>query len=228
VDLSRPKLPPSVQVPPRSQESLQGKSLYLIAPWRLRADAVQGHHRGCRLNDNLDGTFSVVGKPYGTAPAVVVSRNPMDSEPIVEPMRPTYPYKLSSKVIWVNAAQSDAQSTSPAGNDAISISPCMEARQKSEAMDIVSDSDLECTVEGRPYRQWRGESNCVWYLGLAGTILTLLDDSGELVNMAGALIPHGYHLDLDSFPDRTWVCPVRTCRIACKSRKGLGYHFMVS
>lgn len=53
------------------------------------------------------------------------------------------------------------------------------------------------------------------------------DESGQLVNMAGALIPEGYELD-DTFPDRPWVCPVRSCRSACKFRKSLGYHFMVS
>lgn len=45
--------------------------------------------------------------------------------------------------------------------------------------------------------------------------------------MAGALIPEGYELD-DTFPDRPWVCPVRSCRLACKFRRNLGYHFIVS
>ncbi len=53
------------------------------------------------------------------------------------------------------------------------------------------------------------------------------DESGAPVSMVGALIPQGYELD-QTIPGRQWICPVRSCRSACKSRKGLGYHFMVS
>ncbi len=57
--------------------------------------------------------------------------------------------------------------------------------------------------------------------------MSLLDESGAPVSMAGALIPQGYELD-KTISGRRWICPVRSCRIACKARKSLGYHFMVS
>lgn len=69
----------------------------------------QGPHRVCRLNDNLDGTFSVVGHKPGTSPAVVVSRIPMDSEPIADPHVPIYPWNCKT-AIWVRAGTDDASS----------------------------------------------------------------------------------------------------------------------
>ncbi len=44
--------------------------------------------------------------------------------------------------------------------------------------------------------------------------------------MGGALIPDGYQND-DTFPARPWICPIRSCRVACKFRKALGFHFKV-
>ncbi len=38
-------------------------------------------------------------------------------------------------------------------------------------------------------------------------------------------MPKGYQLD-HLIPDRPWICPVRSCRQACKSRQSLAFHFM--
>ena len=51
--------------------------------------------------------------------------------------------------------------------------------------------------------------------------------SGDLMTMAGALIPEGYQLD-NTLSGRHWVCPVRSCRLGCKTKRGLGWHFQVS
>ncbi|KAH6843364.1 hypothetical protein B0I37DRAFT_216685 [Chaetomium sp. MPI-CAGE-AT-0009] len=157
----------------------------------------RGHHRGSRLNDNLDGTFSVVGKNDDTLPAVVVSRDPTNTQVIGEPLRPVYPRGMAAKsILWVKATEPDPNPNSIR----------KEPRVGPEIIDVDARVALELATEGRPYGEW-------W------------DESGELVNMAGALIPEGYQLD-DTFPDRPWVCPVRSCRSACKFRTNLGYHFV--
>ncbi|KAK4118806.1 hypothetical protein N657DRAFT_659378 [Parathielavia appendiculata] len=159
-----------------------------------------GHHRGSRLNDNLDGTFSVVGANSGTHPAVVVSRNPMDSEPIAEPTIPHYPGGRGTKTIrWVKAV----------GKNSPSDAPTTKTNVDAHATSVASDVRFEFAADGRPYREW-------W------------NEHGELMSMAGALIPEGYQLDPDSVPGRPWVCPIRSCRIACKFKKNLGYHFMTT
>ncbi|KAK3291210.1 uncharacterized protein B0H64DRAFT_44584 [Chaetomium fimeti] len=157
----------------------------------------KGHHRGSRLNDNLDGTFSVVGTSNNTLPAVVVSRDPTNTQVTAEPLRPVYPRGMAAKsILWVKATEPDPNPNSVRKSADVDL----------EIMDVDADVALELAAEGRPYQEW-------W------------DETGQLVNMAGALIPDGYELD-DTFPDRPWVCPVRSCRSACKFRKNLGYHFM--
>ncbi|KAH6640244.1 hypothetical protein F5144DRAFT_88768 [Chaetomium tenue] len=157
----------------------------------------RGHHRGSRLNDNLDGTFSVIEKTDSTAPAIVVSRGVLEIERIAEPLRPVYPRGMAAKsILWVKATEPD-----PSPNSSLTKSGV-----DSEIADVDADVALELAADGRSYQEW-------W------------DESGQLVNMAGALVPEGYELD-DTFPDRPWVCPVRSCRSACKFRKSLGYHFM--
>ncbi|KAK4096074.1 hypothetical protein N658DRAFT_56629 [Parathielavia hyrcaniae] len=157
----------------------------------------RGHHRGSRLNDNLDRTFTVVGTNNGTHPAVVVSRNPMDSEPIAEPTIPYYPGGMATKTIrWVKAVEKDPASDTPMS-------------KADETTNMASDVGWEIAADGRPYKEW-------W------------NENGELISMTGALIPEGYQLSPDSVPGRPWVCPVRSCRIACKFKKSLGYHFMIA
>ncbi|KAK4135112.1 hypothetical protein BT67DRAFT_291727 [Trichocladium antarcticum] len=64
----------------------------------------KGRHRGCLLNDNLDGTFSIVGNDTSTASITVVSRDPMDLEPVGDPQRPSYPGRPGTRnVRWVKA-----------------------------------------------------------------------------------------------------------------------------
>jgi hypothetical protein len=46
--------------------------------------------------------------------------------------------------------------------------------------------------------------------------------------MAGRVLalPDNYQM-CDQYPSRPWVCPVRSCRVLCKSFKGMGNHFNV-
>jgi hypothetical protein len=111
----------------------------------------QPHHRGTQLNDNLDGTFSVIAKSHEITLAIVVSRDPMDFEDIAEPSRPIYPYGMASKgVVWIKVTDDDpayVQPRTPAAGP--------------DAMDVDVGADLEFATEGRPYREWWGESSYV-------------------------------------------------------------------
>ncbi|KAK4149529.1 hypothetical protein C8A00DRAFT_46879 [Chaetomidium leptoderma] len=158
----------------------------------------RGHHRGARLNDNVDGTFSVKGT-NNTGPAVVVSWGREDDEPITSPKRPIYPRGVATKaVVWVSAIDNDALSAAaPIEDDVLSAAVSSEADSESDIMDVVPDNGLEFATEGRPYREW-------W------------NSAGKLVSMMGALIPEGYELD-DTFPGRPWICPIRSCR--CMTHK---------
>ena len=55
---------------------------------------------------------------------------------------------------------------------------------------------------------------------------SVLDSTGQLVSLSGALLPAGYQLDT-TYSSRPWVCPVRTCRKAHCKMHDLGFHFQV-
>ncbi|KAK4185854.1 hypothetical protein QBC35DRAFT_438595 [Podospora australis] len=50
------------------------------------------------------------------------------------------------------------------------------------------------------------------------------DETGQLADMCGALLPKGYKCST-LVKDRPWICPVRSCRRLFKSRDTIGYHF---
>ncbi|GAB1315463.1 hypothetical protein MFIFM68171_05673 [Madurella fahalii] len=168
----------------------------------------KGRHRSCRLNDNLDGTFSILGTNNDNGPAVVVSRGPRDFEEIAEPLRPIYPSGLTSYIVWVKATKDGAP---PSSKDAVSsvADDVSHAQAPASAVPgigaVASDVGMEMATADRRYGEW-------W------------DSNGKMVNMAGALVPEGYQLDT-TFPDRPWICPIRSCRAACKLRYSLGWHF---
>ena len=142
----------------------------------------------------------------------------MDSETTAPPMRPIYPRADTSTVLWVRAAGSEPPVDLPQVE-----APPIDLRQADP------NHDLEFTADGRPYREWQGETSYADLCSRVGVLTRrpLLDESGAPANMVGALIPQGYELD-ETIPGRRWICPVRSCRIACKARWSLGYHFMVS
>ena len=131
---------------------------------RLRVtDVVQIHHRGARLNDNLDGTFSVLNRTNGGSVPVVVSRNPTDSETLAPPMRPTYP-RNGKSILWVRAAESEPPPD---------LSPSDPPQVEAPILDLPQvdpNHDLEFTADGRPYREWQGEPS---YAGLCSRVRVL-------------------------------------------------------
>ncbi|KAK3902144.1 hypothetical protein C8A05DRAFT_34177 [Staphylotrichum tortipilum] len=160
-------------------------------------------HRGCRLNDNLDGTLSFFSTDSTLKRPVIASRMPMDSEEIVEPTRPVHPFPNSKHVNWVRAITSDQSATLPSRTETpIETSRALSPDPKPvddepeapvhEPADAGIGGTITETASGRPYEEW-------W------------DDLGGLSHMAGALIPDGYQND-DTYPSRPWICPIRSCR----------------
>ncbi|KAG7285786.1 hypothetical protein NEMBOFW57_008080 [Staphylotrichum longicolle] len=103
------------------------------------------------LNDNLDGTFTILPEK-GAGPPVVASRMPMDVEEVVEPKRPTYPGVSRKNVVWVNARAAD-ETLAPAQMET-TPDPAPVLPPNSEERDWSSDTDLGHAADGRPYREW--------------------------------------------------------------------------
>jgi len=124
-------------------------------------------HRGCRLNDNLDGTLSFVIKDGSNKYPVIVSRMPMDSEEIVEPSRPIYPSINKKHIVWVKAGSSD-QSLAPTRTETpieatVDLSPDPELVDGESELAIAETADgdpitiITEATDGRPYGEWWGK-----------------------------------------------------------------------
>ncbi|KAL2258114.1 hypothetical protein VTK26DRAFT_8704 [Humicola hyalothermophila] len=159
-------------------------------------------HRGVRLHDNEDGTFSEregyaplshERRRWSTQknPALVISRGPPD--PSDPPRATSTPLAAGSFV--ETSAEPDEQESRMFGQE-----QGVEGDKEDTAPTI-----LETTESGRPYNMWP-------------------DANGELMRLFGALLPTGYQLD-ETISGRPWVCPVRTCRQAYKKASDLGFHF---
>ena len=80
----------------------------------------------------------------------------MDSETIAPPMRPTYPHSGKSTVLWVRAAEIEPPPDLPSVE-----TPPLDLSQADP------NHDLEFTANGRPYREWQGETS---YGGLCSRV----------------------------------------------------------
>lgn len=141
---------------------------------------LKGSHMGCRLNDNLDGTFTILPEK-DAGPPVVASRMPMDVEEVVEPKRPTYPGASRKNVVWVNARAADE--TLARAQMETTPDPAPVLPPNSEERDWSSDTDLGHAADGRPYRQWWGE---IW-LSAAGCSIFFLTPQCVQMPVPGTL-----------------------------------------
>jgi len=82
----------------------------------------------------------------------------MDVEEVVEPKRPTYPWSRKNPV-WVNARAAD-ESPAPVQMET-TPDPTPMLSSDSEHLDGLSDTDLAHAADGRPYREWWGETCAV-------------------------------------------------------------------
>ncbi|KAK3984916.1 hypothetical protein QBC44DRAFT_251817 [Cladorrhinum sp. PSN332] len=60
-------------------------------------------HRGSLLNDNMDGTFTILEQDRSREASSVVSQGLMDTESIADPLIPTYPKANGKTIAWVKA-----------------------------------------------------------------------------------------------------------------------------
>ncbi|KAK3332788.1 hypothetical protein B0T19DRAFT_352626, partial [Cercophora scortea] len=174
-------------------------------------------HLGAHLNDNLDGTFTVV-KVLGDddSAAIVVSRTILhDQEPIQSPQKPWYPYPTGgNKVTWVSAVAGGDDQEPEDSQPTTNVETSRETRTRRSQVIAVEKSPLpnsdktkvDLAPQGRQYSEW-------W------------NEDGNLIRMNGALIPEGFKLNYS--PLTPWICPIRTCRLLSKTRRGLGYHFII-
>ncbi|KAK0743884.1 hypothetical protein B0T18DRAFT_372064 [Schizothecium vesticola] len=182
-------------------------------------------HGGCHLNDNLDGTFTLLAVPdrktKGPTAAVVVSQELDDSEPIVAPKRPKYTANRGLR--WDDVPESDV-SLSPEGSYVQhrvtkrleasrrppDHSPQPESSGDSDSsagpQEISSNVGILFSKSGRRYTEWTDAK------------------TGDKMADKALALPDDYKM-CDQYPSRPWVCPVRSCRVLCKSFKGMGNHF---
>ncbi|KAB5549560.1 hypothetical protein GE09DRAFT_1126875, partial [Coniochaeta sp. 2T2.1] len=168
-------------------------------------------HRGCCLNDNLDGTFTELDKYADRTkpdingslvllpkPPIVVSTGLMSSRgfPLAAPEpHASYQENTTPKKRARDDANDDASQHGCASWDDDRGPASRRRLSEREKSVATSDPPLQRLVtshSGHPYIMWP-------------------DESGVLVTTYGALLPHGYKLD-DSEPGRPWICPVRSCQ----------------
>ncbi|KAK3952870.1 hypothetical protein QBC32DRAFT_259265 [Pseudoneurospora amorphoporcata] len=182
-------------------------------------------HRGCHLNDNLDGTFTILRSPsqaqlddkdYTDTPAAVVSREPLDNEPI-QPPKIRIQDPSGTQPVWVSLSSYLASAKRGHTKDVKEPTPdrvptkirIVQSGPKETpfkpATEAHFDEELIMATKDRKYSVWG-------------------DADHGLKDTHGALIPEGYELD-KTWPGRPWICPIRSCRVVCKTTWTLGSHF---
>ncbi|KAM7220454.1 hypothetical protein V8F06_004233 [Rhypophila decipiens] len=175
-------------------------------------------HRGCLVNDNKDGTFSVLTQhdrmsslAHADDPPRIISQDADNDQPLENPQKPIY--RTPTNIKWVDVF---SEEVGVRGHKApqSSVTPAVSLETVEEAAPVGVRNDNRPTLtratNQRLYCEWHGADP--------------YNENGELISMAGALIPEGYKCDRTFF-NRPFICPVRTCRITCKLKKGLGNHF---
>lgn len=123
-------------------------------------------HRGCLLNDNLDGTLSILTRHngmssslYADSPARIVSRDPDNGEVMINPQRPIY--RTPTNIAWVDlhSEERGVRGTQP---PQASATPAISVERVEEERPIGVRNDdrvgLIMASEDRLYSEWRGMS----------------------------------------------------------------------
>ncbi|KAK3987609.1 hypothetical protein QBC44DRAFT_360699 [Cladorrhinum sp. PSN332] len=180
-------------------------------------------HSAARLHDNMDGTLVVVVGHNDLSShdgrekrPVIMSKSwtrlkdepPAHKEPLEATSDATVSLPMprrSSRIKPENRKRyimMDSVSTPDSDNDSY-VGSMLEDKSDSDSSDVSIRNEMATST--RRYDEWH-------------------DENGNPAKMNGALIPEGYELDLTN-KDRPWVCPIRSCKLPCRSIKGLGYHF---
>ena len=169
---------------------------------------------GCRFNDNLDGTFTIVKRPaplpleqlridFGNNPPAVISRGPDHTEPLAEPqMSQNY---INRKLREHRRGQSTSTGSSIAETI---IKDSRDSQKPSSTRNIASDVGFDNATDGRPYTH-------------------LLNPETNQYQVTRGLIPEGYHLEHQTHPLRPWICPIRSCRLLSKTQTAYSNHWTI-
>lgn len=185
---------------------------------------------GCRLNDNLDGTFTVVKRPttalhieqlridYHNDPPVVVSRGARESEPLAEPQ---ISQNYVNRMLRLHRRGKSSSMGSSIGETIIKDSRDLQEMHNTErtsspalhksagnARVVPSDVGFDNATDGRPYTHW-------------------LNPEINRFQVTRGLISEGYQLELQAFPLRPWICPIRSCRLLLRGQAAYSNHWTV-
>ncbi|KAK0708020.1 hypothetical protein B0H67DRAFT_556594 [Lasiosphaeris hirsuta] len=163
---------------------------------------INGHwracHTGCRLNDNLDGTLTILwdgGKPATFEkispsgwPSIIVSRTPRDSEPIHTPQRPHYPGNRTGAPVWIT----------------------LKSHETDTARDLAHPRSRDGSSSPSPVPSTVGH-----------------DDGVDKVASDLPRMPEKYQPET-SHGSHQWICPIRSCRLLYAKRADLAYHLNYS
>jgi hypothetical protein len=170
-------------------------------------------HRGKMLNDNGDGTLSIVGQYADRAPGngkagtgsakppLIVSQHPpsVHTGPILPPQRhvkrnerPKYEKRAGDAGLHSSILEQPVAPTPP-------IAPATKPVESPARVE--SDAVID-----RPYHMWPGTSALLQTCSHQLTMSSVLDASGNLSIMPGLLLPTGYQL-CATVAHRQWICP---------------------
>ncbi|KAK1828045.1 hypothetical protein QBC39DRAFT_375079 [Podospora conica] len=205
-------------------------------------------HMGRLLNDNLDGTFTVVGdRKKAYRPAIVVSRTPNDSDPVAVPKYPRY---SKNNPVWVDLHDENTvidQNTSVCDDTigsritrdytpkSVSAEPRIRDRRQPAPSAKIKEAQgkLEETINVSEPTSPIPEA-IHSDVGIVNTKSgrpygSWVDpETGTLKTINRAVLPDGYELLTEEYPARPFVCPIRTCRRLCKTLHGLSAHFALT
>ncbi|KAK0742798.1 hypothetical protein B0T18DRAFT_170317 [Schizothecium vesticola] len=208
-------------------------------------------HLGRYLNDNLDGTFTVIGDRQKLhKPAVVISRTPNDSDPIVAAKYPRYTTGKNS--VWVDLHEENTVIDQNTG-----VSDINSGSRITRNVPPKSASSQPRIKEPRPTapppqigtKEAQGRFEDIANVSEPTSPMpeTIRSDVGIVNTRSGrpyaswvdletgavkpincAVVPDGYELLTDEHPTRPFVCPIRTCRRLCRALHGLVAHFALT
>lgn len=155
-------------------------------------------HRAACLNDNLDGTFTKVGDYEGNERTHTLNGQRVAKPALVISQKAL----VASEECHSSGMPSSNTRTEAQGRDRASTGHDTPSRDGGISRTATSSHML---LDNRPYLTWT-------------------DSTGIRHDTKGVLIPKEYKLD-DTVPDRSWICPLRTCRWTYRFLWELARHF---
>lgn len=198
--------------PVRSCRWLYSSRSFLANHFKMR-------YYGCRFNDNLDGTFTIVKRPaaalpleqlridFGKNPPAVISRRRDDTEPLAEP-------QMSKNYIDRKLREHRRGKSSSTGSSIVdTITKDRQNKKRTDspagnARVVPSGAGFDKATDGRPYTH-------------------LFNPKTKQYQKTRGLFPDGYQLEHQAYPDRPWICPIRSCRVLSRTQAAYSNHWTI-